>query len=101
MPLMKPVPDNIVENPGGQHFLATGHNVLVALEGARDLQNGTSGLTGEETQFKKPDTLKTLRAAETGQYEAGLSRSTSPRLAIRPVQTARVKPDSRVHSLQG
>ncbi|MCC5986161.1 MAG: hypothetical protein JJT95_00670 [Pararhodobacter sp.] len=56
------------ENLGTQHFLAIGDNIFYALEGARDLQNGTSGLTGEERHFLKKDSLDTLRESETVQY---------------------------------
>lgn len=66
MPLMKSVSDNTVVDLEGQHFLAMVNNILYALVGGRDLQNGTPGLTREETQFKKSDALKTRRAAETG-----------------------------------
>ncbi|WP_296762323.1 calcium-binding protein [Sediminimonas sp.] len=62
-------PEFIAENLGAQHFLAIGDDAFYALEGARDLQNGTSGLTGEERHFLKPDALETLRTAETVQYE--------------------------------
>ncbi|MEI4263448.1 DUF4214 domain-containing protein [Roseovarius sp. D0-M9] len=62
-------PEFIVEDLGVQHFLAIGDNIFYALEGARDLQNGTSGMIGEERHFLKPDALEVLRAAETVQYE--------------------------------
>lgn len=61
-------PEFIAEELGGQHFLAIGDNIFYALEGARDLQNGTSGLTGEERHFLLRDALETLREAETVQY---------------------------------
>lgn len=57
------------EDLGVQNFLAIGDDIFYALEGARDLQNGTSGQTGEERHFLKPDALEALRAAETVQYE--------------------------------
>lgn len=62
-------PEFIAEDLGTQHFLAIGDNIFYALEGARDLHNGTSGMIGEERHFLKPDALETLRAAETVQYE--------------------------------
>lgn len=62
-------PEFIDEDLGVQNFLAIGDDIFYALEGARDLQNGTSGLTGEERHFLKPEALETLRAAETVQYE--------------------------------
>lgn len=61
-------PEFIAENLGSQHFLAIGDNAFYALEGARDLKNGTSDLTGEERHFLKPDALETLREAETVSY---------------------------------
>lgn len=62
-------PEFSAENLGAQHFLAIGDNIFYALEGARDLQNGTSGLTGEERHFLDADASETLRSAETVQYE--------------------------------
>lgn len=62
-------PEYSEEDLGSQHFLALGDNVFYALEGARDLQNGTSGLNGEERHFLLPDSFETLRSAETVQYE--------------------------------
>lgn len=61
-------PEFIDEDLGVQHFLAIGDNIFYALEGARDLQNGTSGLTGEERHFLKTDALETLRGSESVQY---------------------------------
>jgi len=61
-------PEYIAENLGTQHFLAIGDNIFYALEGARDLQNGTSGMTGEERHFLMRSALETLREAETVQY---------------------------------
>lgn len=58
------------ENLGPQQFLAIGDDIFFALEGARDLANGTSDLSGEERHFVHPDTLETLRTAETVQYES-------------------------------
>ena len=62
-------PEFLAENLGKQYFLAIGDNIFYALEGARDLVNGTSGLTGEERHFLHPSALETLRNAETVQYE--------------------------------
>lgn len=62
-------PEFDAEDLGTQHFLAIGDNIFYALEGARDLQNGTSKLTGEERHFLQKSALKTLRAAETEDYE--------------------------------
>jgi len=62
-------PEFIAEDLGTQHFLAIGDDIFYALEGARDLQNGTSGLTGEERHFLQPSALETLRGAETVAYE--------------------------------
>lgn len=61
-------PEFAAENLGAQHFLAIGDNIFYALEGARDLGNGTSGLTGEERHFLHPDALTALRNAETVDY---------------------------------
>lgn len=62
-------PEFADEDLGVQNFLAIGDDIFYALEGARDLQNGTSGQTGEERHFLQPDALETLRSAETVQYE--------------------------------
>jgi Ca2+-binding RTX toxin-like protein len=62
-------PEFIAEDLGGQYFLAIGEDIFYALDGARDLQNGTTGLTGEERHFLRPPALETLRSAETVQYE--------------------------------
>ncbi|GGD28586.1 calcium-binding protein [Sinisalibacter lacisalsi] len=62
-------PEFLVEELGSQYFLAIGEDIFYALDGARDLQNGTSGLTGEERHFLRPPALETLRSAETVQYE--------------------------------
>jgi len=62
-------PEFIAEDLGPQQFLAIGEDIFYALEGARDLRNGTSGMTGEERHFLDPKVLETLRAAETVQYE--------------------------------
>ncbi len=62
-------PEFSAENLGVQNFLAIGDNAFYALEGARDLQNGTSDLIGEERHFLKSEALETLRAAETVEYE--------------------------------
>lgn len=62
-------PEFDAEDLGTQHFLAIGDNIFYALEGARDLQNGTSGMTGEERHFLGPDALDTLRSAEAVEYE--------------------------------
>lgn len=56
------------ENLGTQYFLAIGDNIFYALEGARDLQNGTSGMHGEERHFLDASALDTLRTAEAVQY---------------------------------
>ena len=61
-------PEYIDEDLGPQHFLAIGDNIFYALEGARDLSNGMSGLTGEERHFLLPESLETLRDAETVDY---------------------------------
>ena len=61
-------PEYVGEKLGTQQFLAIGDNIFYALEGARDLSNGTSGLTGEERHFLHPDSLEALRAAESVQY---------------------------------
>jgi len=61
-------PEFADENLGGQHFLAIGDNIFYALEGARDLTNGTSGMTGEERHFLLPSALEQLRDAESVQY---------------------------------
>ena len=62
-------PEFSAENLGPQYFLAIGDNIFYALDGARDLQNGTTGLTGEERHFLLPSALQTLREAQTVQYE--------------------------------
>jgi hypothetical protein len=62
-------PEFDAEDLGTQHFLAIGDDIFYALEGARDLQNGTSKLTGEERHFLQKSALKTLRAAETEDYD--------------------------------
>jgi len=62
-------PEFVAEGLGTQQFLAIGDDIFYALEGARDLGNGNSGLTGEERHFLAPDALETLRSAETVQYE--------------------------------
>jgi hypothetical protein len=62
-------PEFADEDLGVQNFLAIGDDIFYALEGARDLQNGPSGMTGEERHFLKPEALETLRAAETVQYQ--------------------------------
>lgn len=62
-------PEFLAEDLGKQYFLAIGDNIFYALEGARDLINGTSGLTGEERHFLHRDALDTLRSAETVQYQ--------------------------------
>ena len=61
-------PEFIHEELGTQYFLAIGDNIFYALEGARDLSNGTSGRTGEERHFLRPEALDTLRNAETVDY---------------------------------
>ena len=61
-------PEFASENLGAQHFLAIGDDIFYALEGARDLQNGTSGQVGEERHFVARDALDTLRHAETVEY---------------------------------
>ncbi|MFO8127398.1 calcium-binding protein [Yoonia sp.] len=62
-------PEFMSENLGSQYFLAIGQDIFYALEGARDLGNGTSGLIGEERHFLKQDALQMLRSAETVSYE--------------------------------
>ena len=62
-------PEFSSEDLGPQHFLAIGDDIFYALEGARDLGNGTTGLVGEERHFIGRDALETLRSAETVQYE--------------------------------
>lgn len=62
-------PEYISEDLGAQYFLAIGDDIFYALDGARDLQNGASGGTGEERHFLLPSALETLRSAETVQYE--------------------------------
>lgn len=62
-------PEFASENLGSQYFLSIGTDIFYALEGARDLGNGTSGLTGEERHFLKQDALQMLRSAETVTYE--------------------------------
>ena len=57
------------ENLGSQYFLAIGDSIFYALEGARDLVNGTSGRTGEERHFLKADAISFLQSAPTVQYE--------------------------------
>jgi len=61
-------PEFIGENLGDQHFLAIGDNIFYALEGARDLANGTTGQPGEERHFLARSALDTLRGAETVDY---------------------------------
>lgn len=61
-------PELIGENLGVQNFLAIGDDIFYALEGARDLQNGSSGMIGEERHFVLPEALEILREAETVQY---------------------------------
>jgi Ca2+-binding RTX toxin-like protein len=56
------------EDLGEQFFLAIGDNIFYALDGARDLQNGVSGLVGEERHFLLPSALEELRSAEAVQY---------------------------------
>lgn len=62
-------PAFLAEDLGPQYFLSIGDDIFYALEGARDLGNGTTGQTGEETHFIDASALDTLRAAETVQYE--------------------------------
>ncbi|WP_322890617.1 MULTISPECIES: calcium-binding protein [unclassified Yoonia] len=62
-------PEFRAENLGAQYFLAIGDRIFYALDGARDLVNGTSGLTGEERHFLKADALTELQSAPTVQYE--------------------------------
>jgi len=62
-------PEFSAEDLGSQHFLAIGNDIFYALEGARDVANGNTGLTGEERHFLHPDALETLRSAQTVQYE--------------------------------
>lgn len=62
-------PAFLEEDLGPQYFLSVGDDIFYALEGARDLGNGTTGLTGEETHFLDASALDTLRAAETAEYE--------------------------------
>jgi len=61
-------PEFIFENLGKQYFLAIGEDIFYALDGGRDLKNGTSGMMGEERHFLKSSALETLRSAETVQY---------------------------------
>lgn len=61
-------PEYAGEGLGVQNFLAIGDDIFYALEGARDLQNGTSGLIGEERHFVLPEALESFRAAESVQY---------------------------------
>lgn len=61
-------PEFAAENLGTQYFLAIGNDIFYALDGARDLHNGTSGLHGEERHFLLGDALDTLRSAETVDY---------------------------------
>lgn len=61
-------PEFLSEGLGKQNFLAIGDNIFYALEGARDLVNGTSGASGEERHFLLPSALASLRNAETIQY---------------------------------
>ncbi len=61
-------PEFIAEDLGSQYFLAIGDNIFYALDGARDLQNGTNGLHGEERHFLGREALETLRSAETVDY---------------------------------
>lgn len=61
-------PEFILEGLGTQHFLAIGDDVFYALEGARDLVNGTSGKTGEERHFLHKSALDVLRSAESVEY---------------------------------
>ena len=62
-------PAFLAEDLGPQYFLAIGDDIFYALEGARDLGNGTTGQTGEETHFLNESALDELRSAETVQYE--------------------------------
>lgn len=61
-------PEFAAEGLGEQFFLAIGDDIFYALDGARDLQNGVSGLLGEERHFVLPSALEELRAAEAVQY---------------------------------
>ncbi|WP_296643839.1 calcium-binding protein [Roseinatronobacter sp.] len=61
-------PEYEAEGLGEQFFLAIGDNIFYALDGARDLQNGVSGLIGEERHFVLPSAIEELRAAEAVQY---------------------------------
>lgn len=56
------------EELGPQQFLAIGDNIFYALEGARDLKNGATGLVGEERHFLLLDALDKLRSAEDAGY---------------------------------
>lgn len=62
-------PEFKAENLGSQYFLAIGDHIFYALDGARDLVNGTTGLTGEERHFLKADALSVLQSAPTVEYE--------------------------------
>lgn len=62
-------PDFEAEDLGPQYFLSIGDDIFYALEGARDLSNGTTGQTGEETHFLDVSALDELRSAESVQYE--------------------------------
>lgn len=62
-------PEFADERLGTQQFLAIGDNIFYALEGARDLSNGISGMTGEERHFLHPDALDALRSAEPVLYD--------------------------------
>lgn len=62
-------PEFRAENLGKQYFLAIGDRIFYALDGARDLVNGTSGLTGEERHFLRADSIALLQSAPTVQYE--------------------------------
>lgn len=61
-------PEFAGEDLGPQYFLAIGDDIFYALDGARDLGNGISGLHGEERHFLLPEALEELRNAETVQY---------------------------------
>ena len=62
-------PEYTDEALGPQYFLAIGDDIFYALEGGRDLCNGTSEGTGEERHFIDEGALDTLRAADSVQYE--------------------------------
>lgn len=62
-------PEFRAENLGKQHFLVIGDQIFYALEGARDLINGTSGRTGEERHFLSKNAFPELLSAPSVQYE--------------------------------